>query len=105
MPAARALRKLGRDIASARRRRRIPADILAERSSISRATLHKILAGNAGVSAGAWASVLFSLGMEQRLADVADPGLDAAGLALDEERLPKRVRLRRGDKQARTKRG
>ena len=39
---ARALRKLGHDIRNARRRRRIPVAILAERASISRMTLNKI---------------------------------------------------------------
>jgi hypothetical protein len=39
IPVARALRKLGHDIRDARRRRRIPVAILAERASISRVTL------------------------------------------------------------------
>lgn len=93
LPALRALRKLGRDLGAARRRRRIPAAILAERASLSRTTLHKIEKGESGVSIGAWAAVLFALGMDSRLADVADPRHDALGLELDEERLPKRVRL------------
>ena len=39
IPVSRALRKLGRDIRDARRRRRIPSAILAERTSVSRMTL------------------------------------------------------------------
>ncbi|MGO9259908.1 MAG: helix-turn-helix domain-containing protein [Bryobacteraceae bacterium] len=96
----RALRKLGHDIRDARRRRRIPVAILAERASISRTTLNKVEKGDPGVSLGAYATVLFALGMADRLADVADPRHDAVGLALEEEHLPQRIRLprRRGAK-------
>src|SRR5437588_5540494 len=90
IPVTRALRKLGHDIRDGRRRRRIPVAILAQRASISRMTLHKVERGEPGVSLGAYATVLFSLGMADRLADVADPRHDAAGLALGEEHLPQR---------------
>src|SRR5271168_4688816 len=88
VPVTRALRKLGHDIRDARRRRRIPVAILAQRASISRMTLHKVERGNSGVSAGTYATVLFALGMADRLADVADPRHDSVGLALEEEHLP-----------------
>ncbi|MGA3018428.1 MAG: hypothetical protein ABSF62_15010, partial [Bryobacteraceae bacterium] len=61
VPVARALSKLGHDIRDARRRRRIPVAILAERASISRMTLNKMEKGNPGVSLGRYATVLFSL--------------------------------------------
>jgi hypothetical protein len=93
VPVARTLRKLGHDIRDARRRRRIPVAILAERASISRMTLHQVEKGKPGVSAGAYATVLFALGMADRLADVADPRHDRVGLALEEEHLPQRIRL------------
>jgi hypothetical protein len=92
----RALRKLARDIRDARLRRRIPVAIMAERASISRMTLHKLEKGDPGVAVGTFATVLFALGMADRLADVADPRHDTVGLRLDEERLPKRIRLSRG---------
>jgi transcriptional regulator with XRE-family HTH domain len=95
----RALRKLGHDIRDARRRRRIPVAILAQRASISRMTLHKVEKGEPGVSAGAYAAVLFALGMADRLADVADPRHDAVGLALEEEHLPQRIRLSRRERE------
>ena len=50
IPVTRALRKLGHDIRDARRRRRIPVAILAERASISRMTLNKVEKGDPGVS-------------------------------------------------------
>jgi transcriptional regulator with XRE-family HTH domain len=95
IPVIRALRKLGHDIRDARRRRRIPVAIMAERASIGRMTLNRVEKGDPRVSAGAYATVLFALGMADRLADVADPRHDAVGLELEEEHLPERIRLSR----------
>lgn len=92
MPVGRALRKLGSDIRDARLRRRIPVAVMAERASISRMTLNKIEKGEPGASIGAYATVLFVLGMVERLGALADVTQDAVGLELDEERLPQRIR-------------
>ena len=89
----RALRKLGSDIRAARLRRRIPTALMAERASISRTTLNKVVKGDPGVSMGTYATVLFVLGMVGRLDELADLRHDGAGLALEEEHLPKRIRL------------
>ena len=86
------MRKLGQDIRDARLRRRIPTAVMAERASISRTTLSKLEQGGPGVSMGAFANVLFALGMVGRLGDLADVKNDAIGLELEEERLPKRIR-------------
>jgi transcriptional regulator with XRE-family HTH domain len=98
MPVLRALRKLGADIRDARRRRRIPVSILAERASISRTTLNRIEKGDPAASLGNYATVLFALGMVDRLADLADPTHDAVGRELEEEHLPQRIRLSRRQK-------
>ena len=95
IPVRRALRKLGGEIRDARRRRRIPTTVMAERAFISRMTLNKIEKGNPGVSLGSYATVLFVLGMNERLADLADPRYDAVGLHLQDRLLPKRIRLPR----------
>jgi DNA-binding XRE family transcriptional regulator len=100
IPVTRAIRKLGHDVRDARRRRRIPATILAERASISRTTLHKVEQGDPGVSLGIYATVLFVLGMIDRLGDLADPKHDSVGLELEEEHLPERIRLARSPRQA-----
>jgi hypothetical protein len=55
--------------------------------------LSKVEKGDPGVSLGNYATVLFALGMADRLADVADPRHDAVGLELEEEHLPQRIRL------------
>lgn len=92
LPVRRALRKLGRDIHDARVRRRIPVAVAAERASVSRMTLNKVEKGAPGVSLGIYATVLFVLGLADRIADLADVRHDATGLQLEEERLPKRIR-------------
>lgn len=92
LPVRRALRKLGQDIRDARLRRRIPTMIMAERASISRTTLSKVEKGDPGVSLGSYATVLFVLGMADRLGDLANVKNDTVGLELDEARLPQRIR-------------
>ena len=44
---------------------------------------------------GIYASVLFVLGMADRLGDLADAAKDPVGLSLEEERLPRRIRAAR----------
>ncbi len=93
IPAQKALRKLGQDIKDSRRRRRIPVALMAERAGLSKATLGKIEKGDPSVSMGGYASVLFVLGLTDRLGNMADAIHDAVGRQLDEENLPKRIRL------------
>ena len=93
IPVRHALRKLGHDLRDARRRRRIPVAIAAQRASISRSTLAKIEKGDPGVALGIYATALFVMGMIERLADLADPKHDAVGLQLEEEHLPQRIRV------------
>jgi transcriptional regulator with XRE-family HTH domain len=93
LPVVNALRKLGRDICDARRRRRITMKLLAERANINRKTLARIEKGDQATSIGSYAAVLFSLGMADRLADLADAKHDLTGRQIEDENLPKRVRL------------
>jgi transcriptional regulator with XRE-family HTH domain len=67
--------------------------LAAERASLSRATLSKIEKGGEGVSIGAYAKILFVLGMIQRLIELADPEFDELGLRLKAENLPQRIRI------------
>ncbi|MCX7036910.1 MAG: helix-turn-helix transcriptional regulator [Proteobacteria bacterium] len=96
-PAAvqRALRKLGADIQDARRRRRLPMAVVAERAFTSRSTLQKVEAGDTGVSIGIYAGVLQALGLLDGLSQVADISNDRVGQALASAALPKRVHLKR----------
>ena len=93
LPVRRALQKLGRDIRDARKRRRIPMQLAADRAGISRTTLDKIEKGDEGVSVGAYVRILFILGMVERFSDLADPKFDQIGIELESEKLPKRIRI------------
>ena len=95
LPALNALHKLGTDIRDARRRRRITMALLAERARITTDTLKQIENGSPATSIGGYVSVLFSLGMIDRLRDIADLRHDFIGIQLEEENLPIRVRLKK----------
>lgn len=92
IPVRRGLTKLGRDIRTARLRRRIKLSVLAQRAGISVPTLRNVERGDPGVSIGKVACVLFSLGMMDRLSELADVRNDDLGLMLEEEKLPERIR-------------
>ena len=92
IPVRNALRKLGQDIRDARLRRCIPTAIMSQRALVTRTTLHKVENGDPTVSMGTYSTVLFVLGMTERLAELADARFDRLGLALEEEQLPKRIR-------------
>jgi len=96
MRVKRAIEKLGADISVARRRRGITSALLAERAFVSPRTLVRAEKGDPSVSMAAYGSILFALDLTDRLASLADPAQDAVGVALEEERLPKRIRTPRG---------
>ena len=96
----RALRKLGLDIREARRRRGLPAEVIATRAFTSRPTLQRIEAGDYTVSIGIYAAVLQALGLLEGMSTLAEPSKDAIGLATASEALPQRMRLRRPRKTA-----
>lgn len=93
IPVMRSLYKLGQDISDARRRRRITMELMAERAGLSRSTIGKIEKGDPTTSMGGYVSVLFVLGMEKRLNDLVDSAHDLIGRRLEDEKLPKRVRV------------
>lgn len=88
----RALGKLGNDIRDARKRRRIPTRVMAERALISPTTLAKIERGDPSVAIGFYASVLFVLDLSERLGEIVDAATDELGLSLADQELPQRVR-------------
>ena len=92
LPAAHALRKLGRDLALARRKRAISTADMAERLFVSRDTLWRLERGDPTVALGTLATAAFVLRLHDRLANLAAPATDALALSLDEQHLPKRIR-------------
>jgi transcriptional regulator with XRE-family HTH domain len=90
----RALVKLGEDLSAARRRRRISMAVMAERAFVTRKTLARVERGDPSVSLGIYATVLFLLGMVERLEHLVDASTDRLGIELEDEHLPKRIRAR-----------
>ena len=91
LPAAHALRTLGRDLALARRKRGISTADMASRLFVSRDTLWRLECGDASVALGTLATALFVLQLHGRLAELAAPARDDLALCLDAQRLPKRI--------------
>jgi transcriptional regulator with XRE-family HTH domain len=92
LPSAHALRKLGRDLALARRKRGISTADMAARLFVSRDTLWRLERGDPTVALGTLSTAAFVLQLHDRLANLAAPATDALALSLDERRLPKRIR-------------
>ncbi|HEY3761127.1 MAG TPA: helix-turn-helix transcriptional regulator [Verrucomicrobiae bacterium] len=92
LPAAHALRKLGRDLALARRKRGISTSDMAARLFVSRDTLWRLERGDPTVALGTLVTATFVLGLHDRLANLASPASDELALGLDERRLPQRIR-------------
>ena len=95
LPAVQALRKLGRDLSLARRKRGISTADMAGRLFVSRDTLWRLERGDPTVAIGTMAAATFVLTLSDRLANLAAPGTDSLGLAMDERRLPQRIRRSR----------
>lgn len=95
-PVERAIRKLGADISLARRRRHIAQASLAERMGASLSTVRRMEKGDARVPIHFYARALHVFGEIQALENLLDTARDDIGLALMDERLPKRVRHKTG---------
>jgi len=91
LPAERALRKLGRDLSLARRKRGISTLDMAARLFVSRATLWRLERGDPTVALGTLVTAAFVLNLHDRLANLASPASDELALSLDESRLPQRI--------------
>lgn len=86
------LKNLGEDLRKARLKRRIKMTTVAERAGISRETLAKIQKGDPGVGMGAYAMVIFVLGLGTEWMSLADIEHDKLGQMIDEEKIPQRAR-------------
>lgn len=90
------LEKMGEQIKLARLRRQLPAELVAQRASISRATLWAIEKGSPTVSMGAYAAALHALnGLDEDLLLIARD--DDLGHKLRDLELPVRSRARKSD--------
>lgn len=89
-----ALSQLGGDIRTARRLRRLPMAVVADRAFTSRATLQRVEAGDPSVGMGIYAAVLHTLGLLDGLVRLAAPSMDEVGQSLADALLPQRIRLK-----------
>lgn len=64
---------------------------MAQRAFIDRRSLARVEKGDPGVSMAIYATILFVLGMVDRLGDLASPANDRIGQALADEKLTTRV--------------
>lgn len=90
-----ALRRLGRNIRTARLRRRLRIEDVAERLGVSRYTVADLEKGKPGTSIAAYAGALWALGLIDQMRDVADPDRDEEGKVLEGSRSPKTAPRRR----------
>ncbi|CAN7770454.1 XRE family transcriptional regulator [Variovorax sp. LjRoot290] len=77
---ARALTRLGADLATARKRRKQSLRSWATRLNVSVPTLVKLEKGDPTVSAGVYATALWMIQRQDALAGLADPREDLAAL-------------------------
>jgi len=83
------LNRLGRNIRTARLRRKLSREELAERIGISRYVLADIEKGKPTTAIAAYLGALWVLGLLRDMRDVADPARDEEGKILERARSPK----------------
>ena len=90
-----ALERLGRNIRTARLRRRMPQQQLAQRMGVSRFVVADVERGKPTTGVAAYVGALWALGLLAHMSDVADPDRDEEGKTLERARSPWTARPRR----------
>lgn len=86
------LEELGQRVRTARVRRRMSTEELAQACGIGRRTLYRVESGESGIALGTFMTVLWKLGLLDTVSGIADPDTDAHGKILEAAARPKRVR-------------
>jgi transcriptional regulator with XRE-family HTH domain len=89
------LAQIGRNIRTARLRRHLRLEDLAERVGLSRYVMSDIEKGKATTAVAAYVGALWALGLTGGLSSLADPDRDAEGKALEGVNAPKTAAKRR----------
>jgi transcriptional regulator with XRE-family HTH domain len=89
------LQKLGRDIAVARKRRKLSMRDMAARMMVNLKTVERLEKGDPTVGIGIVAVALWILGMDRRLGDLVAPESDTTALQEDIKNLPRDFRKTR----------
>ena len=90
-----ALERLGRNVRTARLRRKLPQEDLARRIGVSRFVVADIERGKPTTGIAAYLGALWALGLLTHMRGVADPDLDEEGKTLERARSPRTARRRR----------
>ena len=88
----RSLKTLGSNLRTARVRRKLTLEDLAQKVGVSRRILSDVEKGKPSTGIGIYVAALWALGLLDHLSPVADPTKDAEGLALALARQRSRVR-------------
>jgi len=86
------LKELGEHLRTARVRRHMSTEDLAQACGIGRRTLYRIENGEPGIALGTLMSVLWALGLLDTIRSVANPDTDDHGKILEAASRPQRVR-------------
>lgn len=97
-PVERALHRLGQDISTARRMRRLSQEDLAQRIGTSLSTVRRMEDGYPGTALHTFLRALQVLGRLDAVVNVMAMENDVLGMELVRELLPQRVRMSRGSK-------
>ena len=89
------LERLGRNIRTARLRRRMPQERLAQRMGVSRFVVSDVERGKPTTGIAVYVGALWALGLLAHMRDVADPDRDEEGKTLERARSPRTARPRR----------
>jgi transcriptional regulator with XRE-family HTH domain len=84
--------RLGQNIRTARKRRRLRQKDLATRAGIDVQTLRRVESGSLGTGIGAYIAVLWAMGLAGDVAQVAAPETDLEGKTLEAATRGERVR-------------
>ena len=90
----RTLKKLGADLKTARLRRNLTRDEVAQKIGTSRYVIADAEDGKPSTGVAVYAALLWTFGFIDRLADIADPSKDEEGSRLALARTPARARHR-----------
>ena len=93
---AAAARRLGLNIKTARKRRRLRQVELARKAGITVQTLRRVENGSLGTGIGAYIAALWAMGLDSALADLASPESDIEGRTLEAASRGERVRSSQG---------
>jgi transcriptional regulator with XRE-family HTH domain len=97
LPVRRGLKKLGEDIALARRRRHISTQSMADRLQVSLKTLQRLEKGDPTVAVGTVATAMLVLSQLDRFTNLLDTASDDIGLSLMDQAVPKRIRSKKAN--------